>query len=135
MEREKALIGLKNNLRTVAFAVLGISVLGVLMRWEYTSALMPFGLILLAVSFAIRGETTGSSFICTRCGVVQDPATAVKGSMLIELVLWLMFIVPGLIYSLWRLSSKHTKCRACGATELIPMNSPAGQKLLRDFEK
>lgn len=128
------MIGTKNKLRTTAFALLGLSVLGIAMRWEYTSALMPLGIIILVLSFAIGGNTNRPNFICTRCGVVQDPATAVKGSMLIELVLWLMFIVPGLIYSLWRLSSKHTKCRACGASELIPVDSPAGQKLLRNFE-
>lgn len=135
LEREKALMKTRNTLKTVGLATLGVSVLGVFMRWEYTPALMPLGIILLAVSFFVRGNPKGSDFICTQCGVAQDPATAVKGSMLIELALWILFIVPGLIYSLWRLSSKHKRCRSCGGTVLIPVESPAGQKLLRDFQQ
>lgn len=67
--------------------------------------------------------------ICTRCGHAGTPALATPGSILVELVLWLCLIVPGLIYSLWRLSRRHEVCKACGATQLVPLDSPVGREL------
>ena len=53
----------------------------------------------------------GSPLYCVTCGTTGRPKRVTRGSLLIELVLWLCFIVPGLIYSLWRLSTRHTACR------------------------
>lgn len=49
---------------------------------------------------------------------------------MIEVILWLMFLVPGIIYSIWRLTSRHQACAMCGGTGLIPLDSPVGQRLL-----
>jgi len=70
--------------------------------------------------------------ICTTCGYVGKAKKMVKGSIVIELALWLMFIIPGLIYSLWRLTSKHDACPKCGGINLIPVDSPNGQKILAE---
>lgn len=64
---------------------------------------------------------------CTVCGTVARPATVTKGSMLMEIAMWLFFIVPGLIYSLWRLTTRHQACPACGAAAIVPLNSPAAR--------
>lgn len=73
--------------------------------------------------------------ICSSCGHVGSSHTAVKGNILIEIVLWLCFIVPGLIYSLWRSSSRHKTCPVCGSTNMIPVDTPVGQKLLANQGK
>lgn len=73
-----------------------------------------------------------AKIVCTACGYVGEPATATKGSFGVELVLWLCFIVPGLIYSIWRLSSRHDACPSCGQTALIPAGSPMANKFLRE---
>lgn len=73
--------------------------------------------------------------ICSQCGHVGNSSTGVKGSFLIEIVLWLCFIIPGLIYSLWRSTSRYKKCPVCGSTNMIPIDSPVGQKLLADQGK
>jgi hypothetical protein len=73
--------------------------------------------------------------ICSACGHIGSSKTAVKGNLLIEIILWCFFIIPGLIYSVWRSSSRYKKCSACGATNLIPLDSPVGQKLLADQGK
>lgn len=73
--------------------------------------------------------------ICSQCGHVGNSSTGVKGSFLIEIVLWLCFIIPGLIYSLWRSTSRYKKCPVCGSTNMIPVDSPVGQKLLADQGK
>lgn len=62
---------------------------------------------------------------CTRCGTDAPPRTVTRGSIFIEILLWLCFLVPGLIYSIWRLTTRHQACAACGSPELVPMGSPA----------
>ena len=66
---------------------------------------------------------------CTACGTVGPSKTVTKGSLLIEIVLWLFFLVPGLIYSIWRLTSRHEACKACGSKAIIPLDSPRAQQL------
>jgi len=72
----------------------------------------------------------GGRFLCTTCGAVTNPVTITKGSFLIELVLWLMMILPGLVYSIWRLTSRITACPACKNPTLIPLASPVAQATL-----
>lgn len=73
--------------------------------------------------------------ICSNCGYVGVPKRVTKGSMGIEIVLWLFFIIPGVIYSLWRGSSKFKACPSCGAQNMIPLDTPNGRKLLQDQDK
>lgn len=70
-----------------------------------------------------------AKYVCTNCGYVGLPKTVTKGSFLIELVLWLFFLIPGLIYSIWRLTSRHKACPKCEASNMIPTDSPRGKEL------
>lgn len=74
-----------------------------------------------------------SKMICAVCGSVSNPKTVTKGSIFIELVLWLCFIIPGVIYSIWRLTTRHEACRECGSKNIVPIDSPVGRKLVADF--
>lgn len=67
--------------------------------------------------------------LCTRCLSEGRPKRVTRGSLWIETILWLTFIVPGLIYSVWRLTTRHDACRACGSDELVPLNSPRARAL------
>lgn len=62
---------------------------------------------------------------CMTCGTSGLPKVITKGSIFIEIFLWLCLIVPGLIYSIWRLSSRHKACPSCGSPTLVPVASPA----------
>lgn len=46
-----------------------------------------------------------------------------------EVLLWLLFLLPGLVYSLWRLMARRDVCGLCGAAELLPVESPRGREL------
>ncbi len=73
---------------------------------------------------SVFGSNKGEVMFCTACGH-EGPATMkTSGSIGIEIVLWLCLIVPGLIYSIWRLTSKKATCSACGGEHLIPPGSP-----------
>jgi hypothetical protein len=71
--------------------------------------------------------------ICTACGTQGNPKTRVKGSFLVEIILWMFFLFPGAIYTVWRLTTKEKVCRTCGANTLVPLNSPMGRKLLAEL--
>lgn len=91
--------------------------------------------IILAVLYGVfsmvrrlfTGGGGGAVLHCKDCGTEAVPATRTRGSIWIEIVLWLCFIVPGVIYSLWRISTRRKVCSACGSEALIPVNSPAAQ--------
>jgi rRNA maturation endonuclease Nob1 len=70
--------------------------------------------------------------VCSLCGHVGKPKHQLKGSVLIELILWLVMILPGLIYSLWRWSTKHETCRSCGSVTLLPADSPRGRRIIEE---
>jgi len=59
---------------------------------------------------------------CVRCGTVAVPDVETTGSTLVEIALWFMFLLPGLIYTLWR--HGEAVCPSCGSMELIPPDSP-----------
>lgn len=73
-------------------------------------------------------------FICTACHHVGNRKKVTPGSFWIELFLWLFFVLPGVVYSLYRFLSKKEVCEACGNPTMIPTNTPKGQELLKEVE-
>lgn len=73
--------------------------------------------------------------VCTVCGHAGKPKRITKGSFLIELVLWCFFIIPGLIYSIWRMNSRHDACSQCGSTAIVPTSTPIGARILQEAKK
>jgi hypothetical protein len=69
------------------------------------------------------------SHICKDCGTAGNTVTVTPGSIIIELLTWCCFLIPGLIYSFWRLSQRHQACRACRSARLVPIDSPVGRSL------
>lgn len=67
--------------------------------------------------------------LCPTCGHVGRPARHTPGSFLIEVVLWLCFLVPGVIYSLWRVSARRDVCSKCGAQQLLPLDTPRAAEI------
>lgn len=68
--------------------------------------------------------------ICRHCGTAQRGQSALPGSGWIELVLWLCWVVPGLIYSIWRRGGKPA-CTSCGSRDLVDESTPVGKQLLQ----
>ena len=81
--------------------------------------------IVVFVYWLLVGSKTGAkTSYCKSCGTVAKSTPGIKGSILIEVVLWCCFIVPGIVYSLWRATTRYQKCPACGSGELVPPDSP-----------
>lgn len=71
----------------------------------------------------------GKYRLCNNCGFTGRRKTETRGSILIELVLWLCLIVPGLIYSIWRMTTRYSVCPKCDNRLMIPTNSPKYKEL------
>lgn len=71
--------------------------------------------------------------VCRTCGRLTSAKGTVGGSFAVELVLWLLFCLPGLIYSVWRMTSKKKVCSFCGSPDIVPADSPMGQKIIADL--
>lgn len=50
---------------------------------------------------------------CHACHFVGRAKTYTPGSFFLEVILWFCFFVPGIIYSIWRLTSRYTGCANC----------------------
>lgn len=87
---------------------------------------------------ATRQRKVDSSLICTACGSVGGAKNSVRGSTGMELLLWLLSLTiimfpVAIIYSVWRMGSRHKKCGRCGSEQLVPVGTPAGRKLYAEF--
>lgn len=73
--------------------------------------------------------------ICASCYYQGEPKTITRGSFAIELVLWIFFfwafLIPPLVYSIWRLTTRAKVCPKCGQATLISENSPRGIELTK----
>ena len=82
------------------------------------------GTIIFLIYWALKPKTAKHIKYCTTCGVEDKPTIETRGHFLIEVILWICFIVPGLIYTIWRTSTKYEKCTSCGSKDLVPPTSP-----------
>ena len=77
---------------------------------------------------ALRAATNSNSSMmyCQNCGSIVRPKLQVKGTFALEILLWCFFVIPGLAYTLWRLTTKEKRCPRCDAPNVIPLDSPKG---------
>ena len=92
---------------------------------EFLGYLLALAAIWFIVSKILSEIKAGDGKHCLTCGTDGRTTTNTRGSIWNEVVLWICFIVPGLIYSLWRHSSRSQVCRACGSGSVVPTDSPA----------
>lgn len=89
----------------------------------------PSKVVAINYSQTMKEMSWKSDTVCLQCNHVGYPVKKIRGHFAIELVLWLAFLVPGLIYTLWRLTTKYQACSVCGSPQLIPADSPRGRDL------
>jgi len=58
---------------------------------------------------------------CPNCKYEGPGKFITKGSFGVEVILWLFLIVPGLIYSIWRLSNKKWTCPQCDFEHVVKL--------------
>lgn len=83
----------------------------------------------------LLGAGRKTVLVCTVCGHCGPTARKTKGSLAIEIVLWLCFLVPGILYSLWRITTRAPMCVGCGSQVLVGTDSPVGRKILAEQQR
>ena len=68
--------------------------------------------------------------VCADCGWIGGPRSRLKGSIGFEVLYWLLFLVPGVIYSIWRLTTRRDVCAACESDAIVSLDSPEGGEIL-----
>jgi hypothetical protein len=64
--------------------------------------------------------------ICKNCGYKGEPK--MPGSGYIEIALYFLYVVPGLLYSIWRRQgTSQNICPACNSPHMIGLESPAAR--------
>lgn len=59
-----------------------------------------------------------SRYFCTNCKAYASHAKN-KGSGWIEIILYLCYIAPGIVYSIWRRTGNSKQCPTCSQASLI----------------
>jgi hypothetical protein len=75
------------------------------------------------------------SKICPVCGYKGKTILKLKGRSSIEVFLWILFIIPGLAYSIWRHTDHTYGCPNCISDKMVPICTPIGQKLSEEFSQ
>ncbi len=64
-------------------------------------------------------------YLCTQCGAqTSAPLKVPPGSPWVALALAVPFVIPGVIYTVWRFTMRRTLCPTCGHAQLIPADAP-----------
>lgn len=87
-----------------------------------------FVLVCLVVMVIVK-YMPGPKVHCLECDHDGDSVKITKGHILIEIVLWLCFMIPGLIYTIWRNTSGKTFiCEDCKSERLVPLEKWKARK-------
>lgn len=75
---------------------------------------------------------SSAGWVCRSCSTyVSIPGKEMPGSLVLEIFLWFLYIIPGVLYTMWRRSEGNAVkvCSACGSHEFTPVASPEGRSL------
>ena len=88
-------------------------------------------ILIIAVSIWIGSKRKPPiGMVCRNCETYGYPVYgATKGSALITVILFCFFIIPGVIYAIWRNTGRRMVCAHCGSAALVPWDSPVGQRI------
>jgi hypothetical protein len=93
----------------------------------FTSPVYDKGMIYKADSW-----NRSRDYVCRTCGHIGRPSVQTKGSRKMEIFLWSVLMLPGPFYSFWRWASRFLACPKCKGTNIVPLDSPLGQRLFEE---
>ena len=76
------------------------------------------------------------NYVCTVCqSSFGSPKTVTPGSPAVELLLYGLLFIPGLLYSGYRLANSRKACPKCGTSEFVGTDTPRGLAILARAEE
>ncbi|MCF8724052.1 hypothetical protein LQ236_002072 [Nitrospina gracilis] len=79
----------------------------------------------------VGGVDFSKDYICLTCGCQRQPINVRRGHIAIEVLLYLFYIVPGVMYTLWRSVRRHDVCPKCRTPSIVKTTSPQAFQLRR----
>jgi len=73
---------------------------------------------------------TEEGYFCTYCGKKGYPILVARGHVFFEVALWICYIVPGVIYSIWRRVRTKEVCPECGHPTMVSAYSAKAKQLM-----
>ncbi len=71
-------------------------------------------------------------YVCKVCGYIGEPLNKKRGNFLISTILWSIYMLPGLIYSLYS-RTNNKRCAKCKSQDLASVNSTYGKVMLEEY--
>ena len=90
---------------------------------EYVISAVLTTLFLAVLVLLIAKMVKTKRMLCVTCRAVSNVRPKPQGSAAVELLLYFLFILPGVIYTFWRASNQSCTCPQCGSREMIPTNT------------
>ena len=84
----------------------------------------------------VGGIDFNKKYICLECGCQRDPINAKRGLLVIEIFMWLLYILPGVIYSIWRRVRSQEVCPNCLNPSIVLTSSSRAmgvRRLMKSF--
>lgn len=75
-----------------------------------------------------------TDYICTKCEYIGKRREKKRGSTALEIFLWVVLLVPGPFYTIWRMLNKSYSCPQCDEELMISAESPLGQRRIQQIE-
>lgn len=79
----------------------------------------------------VSGIDFTRKYLCMECGCQRDPIDAKRGLLVIEVFMWLLYIIPGVIYSIWRRVRKQQVCSKCRNPSVVLTSSSRAMGIMR----
>lgn len=79
--------------------------------------------------------------LCKDCGHQGDRISITPSSFAVELLVWVgaviltilvhwVFLIGGILFTLWRVTSSYKGCEKCKSKNVIPLDSPMAHAIL-----
>ena len=70
--------------------------------------------------------------VCPACGYQGESVRFSRGSYVLEIFLWCLLFVPGVIYTTWRAFNEYQACPVCRSKAMTPQKSSLGKKIIAE---
>lgn len=70
-------------------------------------------------------------YVCKDCEYIGEVKSGKRGNFLVSTLLW-TFVIPGIFYSIWRMTGKN-RCKNCDGSHLATLDSEYGKYALEKF--
>jgi hypothetical protein len=76
-----------------------------------------------------------AKYICKHCGYEGEAKRKKRGSRGVEILLWSTLLLPGPLYTLWRMTGKSKECPNCERVGFVKSSSDEGYIIKKKLEK